>query len=153
MLEEVEQVVEGSREDNGAISVEKVKDRTREVEVRGLNHLSAPELEDRINGEDNLEEWECLGGRTIFKDVLTPYGEEGDKFQSIGEEIRTVESSMGEGGWDIGVFDGSEVPEPPEIESRVGERRIWKGEVTGGGMKGVRSRSAHWEVRSKRERR
>ena len=102
MLEEVEQVVEGSREDNGAIPVEKVKDRTREVEVRGLNHLSAPELEDRIDGEDNLEEWECLSGRMIFKDVLTPYGEEGDKFRSIGEEIRTVESGMGEGGWDIG---------------------------------------------------
>ena len=58
---------------------------------------------------------------------------------------------MREGSGDIRVFDASEVPEPPEIESRVGEKRIGEGKVAGGRMKRVGSRSAHCGARSKRE--
>ena len=41
------------------------------------------------------------------------------------------------------MLDGSEVPEPPEIESRVGERRIGESKVTGSGVKRVGNRCAH----------
>ena len=41
------------------------------------------------------------------------------------------------------MFDGPEVPEPPEIKSRVGERGIGEGEVPGGRMKGVGRGRAH----------
>ena len=43
----------------------------RESEMESLNHLCTSELEDRVNGEDNLEEGEGLGSRVIFKDMLT----------------------------------------------------------------------------------
>ena len=55
MFEEVEEVVEGSRKDNWAIPVEKMEDRTRETEVRSLNHLCTPKLEDGVDGKDDLE--------------------------------------------------------------------------------------------------
>ena len=37
----------------------------------------------------------------------------------------------------VGMFDGSEVPEPPEIEGRIGERGIRESEVSGSGVKWV----------------
>ena len=37
---------------------------------------------------------------------------------------------MREGGWDVRVFDRSEIPESPEIECGVGERRIGESKVT-----------------------
>ena len=39
-------------------------------EMGGLNHLCASELEDRVDGEDNLEEREGLSSRVIFKEKL-----------------------------------------------------------------------------------
>ena len=60
---------------------------------------------------------------------------------------------MGEGGGNIGMLNSSEVPEPPEIESRVRERGIGKGEVPRGQVKRVGSRGAHCRARSKSERR
>ena len=32
-----------------------MEDGTREAEVRGLNHLGTPELENGVDGEDNLK--------------------------------------------------------------------------------------------------
>ena len=50
---------------------------------------------------------------------------------------------MCEGGRDVGVLNGSEVSEPPEVKSGVWERRIWEGEVTRSGRQGVIGRAAH----------
>ena len=73
MLEEVEKIVEGSGQNNRAVPVEKVEDRTRETKVGSLYHLSAPELEDRVDSEDNLEERESFCCWVVFKDVFTSY--------------------------------------------------------------------------------
>ena len=108
-----------------------MKNRTREAEVRGLDHLSTPKLKDRVNGEDNLEEREGFSSWVVLKDVFTSNGKEGNEFRSIREEIGTIEGGVGKQGWDVGVFDGSEVPEPPEIKSWIGKGRIWEGKVTG----------------------
>ena len=134
MFEEVEEIIERSGEDNWAVPVEKVEDGAREVKVRGLNHLSTPKLEDGVDGENDLEQGEGLGSGMVFKDMFTSNGQEGDELRSVGEEVGTIESCMGEGSRDVRVFDGTEVPEPPEVESGVRERGIRKGEVSQGRM-------------------
>ena len=68
----------------------------------------------------------------VLENVFTPDGEEGDELRGVREEVRAVECGMGERRRDVRVFNGSEVLEPPEIESGVGERRIGKGEVSRG---------------------
>ena len=85
MFEEVEEVVEGGGKDYGAVPVEKVKNWAREVKVRGLYHLSTPELEDRVNGKDNLEEGKGFGGWVILKDVFASDSKEGDEFGGVGK--------------------------------------------------------------------
>ena len=60
---------------------------------------------------------------------------------------------MGKRSRDIGMLDGSEVPEPPKVKGRVWERRIGEGKVTGSWVERVRNRGAHCGARSKRERR
>ena len=79
----------------------------------------------------------------VLKDMFALYSEEGDKFRSVGEEIGVIEGGVGEGSGNIGVFDGSEVPEPPEVKSRVWKRGIQEGEISQSRMKGKRGRSAH----------
>ena len=76
MLEEVEEVVEQSGENNGAVPVQNMKDRAREAKVRGLYHLSTPELEDGADGEYHLEEGESLSSGVVLKDMFTSDCEE-----------------------------------------------------------------------------
>ena len=51
----MDEVVEGGRENNWAVQIEEVEDGAREAKVRGLNHLSTPELEDGVDSEDDLK--------------------------------------------------------------------------------------------------
>ena len=94
-----------------------MEDRAREAEVRGLYHLSTPELEDRVDSEDDLEEGKGFARWVILKDMFTSNSKEGDGFRSVGEEIRVVEGGVREGSENVRVLDGSEVPEPPKVES------------------------------------
>ena len=55
MFEEVEEIVEGGRENYWTVPVEDVKDGAGESKVRGLNNLSCPKLEDRVDGKDYME--------------------------------------------------------------------------------------------------
>ena len=41
------------------------------------------------------------------------------------------------------MLDGSEVPEPPEVEGRVRQRGVGKGKISGSGMERVGRGSAH----------
>ena len=151
MLEKVEEIIKGGREDNWAIPVKDVKDGARESEMWGLDDLGIPELEDGVNSEDDLEEGEGLSCWVIFKDVFTPYSEEGGELGSEREKVGAVKCGVSKRSRDVGVLNGSEIPKFPEVESRVGRRRIGEGKVTGGGMRGKIGRSAHCGARSKRE--
>ena len=130
-----------------------MEDGAGESEVRGLYHLGAPELEHRVDSEHNLKEREGFGSGVILKDMFTPDSEEQYELASVGKEVGAVESSVGEGGRYVRVLDGSEVPESPEVESRVRERGIWESKVPGGRVKGIGSGGAHCGARSKRQRR
>ena len=90
----------------------------------GLNHLGGPELEDRVDGKDNLEEGEGLSCRVIFKDMLTSNSEKRSILRSEREKVGVIEGSVSEGGWDVGVLDGSEVPESLDVEGGVWGRRV-----------------------------
>ena len=151
MFKKVQEVIEGSGKDNWAVPVEKVEDGTGKAKVGGLNYLCASELEDGVDGENNLEQGKGFGNGMVLEDVLASYSKKGNKFGSIRKEVGSVKGSMRKGGWDVGVLDCSEVSEPPEIKSRVGEWRIWEGKVPRGRMKGIGSGSAHCGARSKRE--
>ena len=120
-----------------------MKDGARELKVRGLNDLSAPELEHRVDGEDDLEEWEGFSRRVVLKDVLASYSKEGDELRSIGKKVWAVEGGVREGGGDIRMLNGSEVPEPPEVEGGIWERWIGECEVTRSGVWRVGGRSTH----------
>ena len=143
MFKEVEEVIEGSRKYDRAVPVENMENRTGEAKVRSLNHLGTPKLEDRVDSKYNLEQGKGFGGRVVLEDVFTPYGEEGNEFGGIRQKVGTVEGGMGKQGGDVRVLDGLEVPEPPEVESGIRKRRVWEGEVTGGGVKWIGGRSAH----------
>ena len=80
VLEKVEKVIEGSGKKDRAIPVEDVEDGARKSEVGGLNYLGCPELKDRVDSEDNLEEGEGFSGWVVLEDVLTAHSEEGGKF-------------------------------------------------------------------------
>ena len=118
-------------------------------EMGGLNHLGGPELEDRVDGKDNLEEGEGLSCRVIFKDMLTSNSEKRSILRSEWEKVGVIEGSVSEGGWDVGVLDGSEVPESLDVEGGVWGRRVWRGGITGSGRKGKISGVTHCGARSK----
>ena len=61
-----------------------------------------------------------------------------------------VKGGVSKGSRDVRVFDGSEIPESPEIESRIGGRQIGKGEVTRSGVRREEGKGAHCGARNKR---
>ena len=130
-----------------------MEDGARESKVGSLNHLDTPKLKDRVDSEDYLKKGESFNGGVILKDMFTSDGEKGDEIRRIGEEIRAVEGGVCKGSGKVGMLDGSEISESPEVESRIGERGIWECKITRSGMEWVRGGSAHCGARSKRERR
>ena len=127
-----------------------MEDGARESEVRGLNDLSTPELEYRVDSENDLEERESLSCWVVFKDMFTSYSKEGGELRSEQEKVRAIKGGVGKGSRNVWVFNSSEVPEPPEVKSRVRRWRIWEGEITGSGMRREEGRGAHCGARSKR---
>lgn len=73
VLKKVEEVIEGGREEDGAIPVKDMKDRARKSEVGSLDHLSCSKLKDWFDSEDNLEEGKGFCGWVVLKDVFTPH--------------------------------------------------------------------------------
>ena len=98
--------------------------------------------------------WEVFWASRRSPSPLDPSAEvvlTGGKVRGKGKKVGKVEGSMGKGGRDVRILDGSEIPESPEAESRVGWRRIQEGEVTGSGVRREEQGRAHCGARSKRE--
>ena len=60
----------------------------------GLNHLCTSELEDRVDGEDDLKEREGISSRVIFKEMLTSNSKKRSKLRSEREKIGVIEGSV-----------------------------------------------------------
>ena len=63
-------------------------------EMGGLNHLCTSELEDRVDGEDDLKEREGISSRVIFKEMLTSNSKKRSKLRSEREKIGVIEGSV-----------------------------------------------------------
>ena len=96
-----------------------MEDGARESEVRGLNDLSTPELEYRVDSENDLEERESLSCWVVFKDMFTSYSKEGGELRSEQEKVRAIKGGVGKGSRNVWVFNSSEVPECQETRTPV----------------------------------
>ena len=96
-----------------------MKDWAREAEVGGLDDLSHSKLKDWVDGEDDLKKGKGLSNWMVFKDMLASYGKEGRELQGVGKKVGSVEGGVSKGSGYEGVLNGSEVPKPPEVKSRV----------------------------------
>ena len=81
----MEEIVEGSGEENRAIPAKDMKNWAGKEKVRSLNYLGTSELEDGVDGENNLKKGEGFRWRVTLKDMSTPHSQEGRIFGSVRE--------------------------------------------------------------------